>query len=291
MPQTKSKNQQADGPPVSERLLSSASLPTITTVIGPKGGVGKSLTSRCVICRYHAAGIVPRIVQIDRTPALSSLYGDHVVSAALPSTDEQRADPLAAMVALEPLAAAIDATMGDGRPLVTDVGSGPSAAATVEYIGKGRLDQHMKDKARSVVIVVMTSDPSVMSTSIDLAEALETAHPGAHFVVALNRRDGTFRFFPGSPADEVLRRRVQPFAERHRSMTIPAIPAGALLPFEALHLPFTAIIESEPDVLARRLGMSRTLAAVLQGDVGEWLSLVWGELDEILPLQTGGSNG
>ena len=291
MPQSKSKVQRAEEPPRIAELMSSVALPTITTVIGPKGGIGKSLTSRCIICRYHAAGLAPRIVQIDRTPALRTLYGDDVVSAALPGTEEQRADPLAAMVALEPFAAAIDATMMDGRPLVTDVGGGPSASAMVEYIGKGRLDQHMKSRTRSVVIVVMTCDPSVMSTSLDLAEVLETAHPNANHVIALNRRDGAFRFFPGSPGAEIMRQRLEPFIERHRSVTIPAIPAGALLPFEALHLPFTAIIEAEPDALAQRLGMSRTLTAVLQGDVAEWLSSVWGALDEVLPLHTGGSHG
>lgn len=286
MPQarTKKTDQAHEAPATGE------SLPTITTVIGPKGGVGKSLTARAIICRYHAAGSAPRIVQVDRTPALRTLYGEAVIAAPLPSSDEQRSDPLATMVALEPLADAIEATMADGRPLVNDIGGGPSASATVAYIGKGRIDRHVAGRARSVVIPVLTCDPSTMAVSIDLAEALEQAHPRAQFVCALNCRDGAFRFFPGSPADEVMRRRVRPFIERHSALTIPAIPAGALLPFEALHLRFTQIIAAEPDDLARRLGVSRTLAAVLQGDVAEWLSAMWESLDAILPLGTGGAN-
>jgi len=277
-----------DQPPTA--VPTSTGRPIIATVIGPKGGIGKTLVARAAICRYHAAGVRPRIVQIDRTPVLPALYGEEVTAVALPTAEVQRNDPLATMVALEPLSEAIDATIADGRPLVTDVGGGPSASATVEYIGKGRLDRHMQGRARSVVIVPVTSDPSTMALSMDLAEALEQAHPSARFVCALNHRDGPFRFFAGSAADEVQRTRVRPFIERHASITIPPIPAGALQPFETLHLRFTQMIEAEPDDLARQVGLSRTMTAVLQGDVAEWLAEVWGSFDTVLPLMTGGDD-
>lgn len=244
-----------------------SSLPTLVTVIGPKTNLGKSLVARAVICRYVAAGQAPRIVQIDRNPALVDTYGDEVITVTLPSTDEQREDPLATIKALEPYAFAIDASLGDGRPLVTDVGGGPLASTTVDYIGRSRLDAYLKGRACSVVVVVLTCDPHVMQGGMELAVALERAYPNARFVCALNRRDGPFRFEPGSEQDRIMRERIQPFIERHAAITVKALPAGALLPFEAKRLRFTDIIAAEPEALARQLTIHRGLAAVIQGDV------------------------
>ncbi len=124
-----------------------SSLPYILTVLGPKGGAGKTLLARTAICRYRAAGISPRIVQIDKTPALPDLYGTGVIALSLPSTEAQRADPLAVVTALEPYAEAIDASLLDGRPTVADVGSGPTATAVADFIGRTRTDAHVAGRA------------------------------------------------------------------------------------------------------------------------------------------------
>lgn len=264
-------------------------LPTIATVIAPKGGVGKTLFIRSAIDRHRAEGQPTRIVQIDRTPQLPDLYGAGVSVVSLPGADAQRADPLAAMMAMEPYSEAIDATITDAISLFVDVGGGPSAAAAVEYIGKAQLDRHIRGHARSVVFLVLVVDPSTMAQTIELGRALEIAHPNAEIVCVLNERDGRFRFFPGSAADRVWTACVRPFLDRYPQIVMPAIAAGALSPFEALNLTFTDLIAAEAIDLGRQLGVSRAIAATLQGDVAEWLSVMWSALEPILPVRSGGN--
>ncbi|MFX8649104.1 hypothetical protein ABTM34_20905, partial [Acinetobacter baumannii] len=69
----------------------------IITVVGPKGGLGKTLAARMIIDRYRANGQPVRIVQIDRTAQLPDLYGDMVSVVRLPGAEELRAEPLAAV--------------------------------------------------------------------------------------------------------------------------------------------------------------------------------------------------
>lgn len=267
-----------------------SSSPLMATVIAPKGGVGKTLLARVAIDRHRAAGLPVRIVQIDRTPQLPDLYGPDVAVVSLPGVDAQRADPLAAIVAMEPYAEAVDATLADGCTLFTDVGGGPSASAMVDYLGKARMDAHVAGRCRPLVFLQMVADPPTMLQSVELGRALEIAHPSARIVVVLNERDGKFRFFPGSAADRVWRDKVAPFLDRHGRLAMPAISAGALAPFESLGLTFTDLIEAEASDLGRRLGVSRAIAATLQGDVAEWLAEMWSRLDACLPLNLGGSD-
>jgi hypothetical protein len=270
--------------PTGQEPNAAAIRPPIVMVIGYKGGVGKTLLARAVICRFIAAGATPRIVQIDKTPALPAVYGDSVIAISLPGIEAQRADPLAALTALEPFEEAVDATLADGRPLVIDVGGGHLTGAVVETIGKGRVDAHVAKRADAIVFVPLVAEPGTMELAADLAEQVEQAFPNARIVPALNLRDGAFKFFPGSAADAVMKKRVQPMLDRHAPLKLPAVPAGALAPFDAHHLSFIKLIESEPVELARRLGVSRLIAATLQGDVAQWLAEVWASLDAILPI-------
>ena len=145
--------------------------PVIHLVIGPKGGIGKSTLARLLIDKHRLTGGGVRIVQIDRTALLPRLYADLVSVVHLPGAEEMRSDPLAAMTAMEPLSAAIDASLADGVPVVVDVGGGPSAAATVEYIGKARLDAYLRNTGvRVVVWLVFVADPYDAAVTVHLSD-------------------------------------------------------------------------------------------------------------------------
>jgi len=263
----------------------------IYTVIGPKGGLGKTLLARLLIDKYRAAGEATRIVQIDRTPQLPDLYGDTVSVVRLPGAEALRADPLAAVVAMEPYTVAIDSSLGDGATLIVDVGGGPSASGTVEYIGKARVDAYLRQRGvRSTVFLMLLPDPAAMAQSIELGRALEVAYPSAEIVVVLNERDGKFRFFPGSAAERVWRETVAPFLFGRQTMHMPALPAGAMPPFETLGFTFTDVINTDETMIAKRLGMSRAIAATLQGDVAMWLEAMWVAIDDVLNAGQGGSD-
>ena len=237
--------------------------PIIHLVIGPKGGIGKSTLARLLIDKHRLTGGGVRIVQVDRTALLPRLYADLVSVVHLPGTEEMRSDPLAAMTAMEPLSAAIDASLADGVPVVVDVGGGPSAAATVEYIGKARLDAHLRNNGVQVMVWLV-------------------------FVAVLNERSGRFRFFPGSSSDDVWREAVAPFLDGRRILQMPAAAAGALVPFEQLGMTFVEIINADDTDIAKRLNVSRAIAAVLQGDVANWLEIMWSGLEALATADQGG---
>lgn len=265
--------------------------PTIHLVIGPKGGIGKSTFARMLIDKHRLGGSSVRIVQIDRTALLPRLYGDLVSVVHLPTAEDMRGDPLAALIAMEPLSAAIDASLADNAPLVIDVGGGPSAVATVEYYGKSRLDAYLRQNgARAVVWLVFVADFAAMGQSATLGKALEVAHPSAEIVAVLNERSGGFGFFPGSPSDEVWRETVKPFLRGRRSLQMPAVNAGALAPFETLGMTFADIINGEESTLAKRLGLSRAITASLQSDVADWFAVMWRNLDAVASVDAGGSD-
>lgn len=268
-----------------------ATKPRIFMTIGPKGGLGKTLLARLLIDKYRAGRHAVRIVQIDRTPQLPSLYGDTVSVVRLPGAEALRADPLAAVVAMEPYTAAIDASLQDGATLIVDVGGGPSASGTVEYTGKARVDSYLRQHGvRSTVFLLLLPDPAAMAQSIELGRALEVAYPSAEIVPVLNERDGKFRFFPGSMAESAWRENVAPFAFGRQTLCMPALPAGAMPPFESLGFTFIDIINTDDASIAKRLGMSRAIAATLQGDVAAWLETMWGAIDDVLNADQGGSD-
>lgn len=265
--------------------------PRIFLTIGPKGGLGKTLLARLLIDKYRAGGQAVRIVQIDRTPQLPDLYGEAVSVVRLPGAEALRADPLAAVVAMEPYTAAIDSSLRDGAPLIVDVGGGPSASGTVEYTGKARVDSYLRQHGvHSTVFLLLLPDPAAMAQSIELGRALEVAYPSAEIVLVLNERDGKFRFFPGSAAERVWRESVAPFAFGRQTLRIPALPAGAMPPFETLGFTFTDIINTNDTSIAKRLGMSRAIAATLQGDVAAWLETMWAAIDDVLNAGQGGTD-
>lgn len=266
--------------------------PIINLIIGPKGGIGKSTVARVLIDKYRLTGDRPRIVQIDRTALLPRLYGDEVSVVHLPTAEDMRGDPLAAMIAMEPLSAAIDASLADNSPVVIDVGGGPSAAATVEYVGKSRLDAYMRQNgARAIVWLVFVADFAAMGQSAILGRALEVAFPSAKIVPVLNERSGKFgNFFPGSPRDEVWRETMALFVKGRRSLQMPAAAAGALVPLDALGMTFADFIYADEMTIGKRLGRSRAIAASLQSDVGDWFKIMWDRLDALATVDQGGND-
>lgn len=265
--------------------------PIIHIIIGPKGGIGKSTLARLLIDKYRLTDGRVRIVQIDRTALLPKLYDDLVSVVHLPSAEDMRGDPLAAMIAMEPLSTAIDASLADNAPLVVDVGGGPSASATVEYVGKTRLDPYLrKNGARVMVWLMFVADFAAMGQSATLGRALEVACPSAEIIPVLNKRSGGFKFFTGSSSDDVWREAVAPFLEGRRILHMPAAAAGALVPFDQLGMTFVDIINADETDIAKRLNVSRAIATGLQGDVADWLKVMWSGLDRLATADQGGHN-
>jgi hypothetical protein len=271
------------------RAMKSARKPRVFITLGPKGGVGKSFACRALIDLLSTMGGELRIVQVDKGRLLPDLYPETTVVVHVPSGDEMRANPLAAIAAFAALEAALEACIGDGADLVIDVGAAQNARIFVEFLAKARLDAYLAGYGiRAVALLLMTAEPSAMSQSVDLAEVVAAVHPSAEIVVALNERDGNFSFRPGTQAHRVWSEQVEPLLANRSQVTIPAMAAGAWPFFEGHGLTFREIVEADERALAKRIGESRAIAATLQGDVSEWVEVVWSALAPLVAESMGG---
>jgi hypothetical protein len=255
---------------------------TVVYTLGPKGGIGKSLTSRLIIDGLIAANRNVRIVQVDRAPTLPFLYPGNVITIEAPGAEEMRSDSLAAMRVFEPLEATVQAIAKSDAAAVIDIGAGQNQRAFLNFVARGRFDRFLTSvDVRAIALILMTSDPSAMEQSANLVDELRLVHPSAEIVPIFNLRDGRFKFFPGAPAHKTYTDRIVPLMKGRRHVTLPAIATGAWPFFEAAGMSFTEAAMADEATLVEKLGMSRLMVTALQGDVAEFLSVVWPRLGAI----------
>jgi hypothetical protein len=261
----------------------------IIYTMGPKGGIGKSLTGRLVIDGAIAAERQVRIVQVDRAPTLPQLYPDKTITIEAPGAEEMRSDSLAAMRVFEPLEEMVQSVAKSEAIGVVDVGAGQNQRAFLNFVARARFDRFLVNQGvHSIALVLMTADPSAMSQSASLMEELQLVHPAVEIVPVFNLRDGGFKFLAGTPAHKIYNDKVVPLLKDRRRVTLPAIAAGAWPLFEAAGMSFTEAVMADEAVLIARLGMSRLMVTALQGDVSEFLSVVWPRLGAIAGFTVGG---
>jgi hypothetical protein len=261
---------------------------TIIYTMGPKGGIGKSLTGRLVIDGAIAAERQVRIVQVDRAPTLPQLYPDKTIAIEAPGAEEMRSDSLAAMRVFEPLEEMVQSIAKSETIGVIDVGAGQNQRTFLNFVARARFDRFLIDQGiRPIVLVLMTADPSAMSQSANLMEELQLVHPAAEIVPVFNLRDGGFKFLAGTPAYKIYNDKIVPLLKDRRRVTLPAIAAGAWPLFEAAGMSFTEAVLADEATLIAKLGQSRLMVTALQGDVSEFLSVVWPRLGAIAGFSVG----
>ncbi|MBI2802880.1 MAG: hypothetical protein HYX63_21855 [Gammaproteobacteria bacterium] len=162
----------------------------------------------------------------------------------------------------------------------------------MDFIARARVDGFLQARGiRVIAFVLLTPDPAVMEQSADLAAELTNIHPHAEIVVVFNQRDGGFKFYPGSPADKVYRARVEPLIKSRRHLVMPAIAAGAWPVFEAAGMTFLQVAMADENDLVEKLGLSRAMAASLQGDVSAFLAVMWPRLGSLIGFSMEALNG
>ena len=129
-------------------------------VLGPKGGIGKTTTARLLIDGLMLSGAYVQVVQIDRAPTLPLLYPD-TVTIEVPSADDMRSDPHGAMRVFEPLESLISGCQEKGRrtSIIIDVGAAQNQKAFLDFLARGRLDQHLaRLNIKATALVLMTAE-------------------------------------------------------------------------------------------------------------------------------------
>jgi hypothetical protein len=258
-----------------------ASGATVVYTLGPKGGIGKSLTGRLVVDGLQAANRTVRIAQVDRAPTLPLLYPGAITIEA-PGAEEMRNDPLAAVRVFEPLEEMILSIAKTDDVGVIDIGAGQNQRAFLNFVARGKFDRFLTGLGISpIALILITADPSSMTQSANLVEELQLVHPAAEIVPIVNLRDGRFNFLSGTPAHKIYTDRIVPLMKERRRVTLPSIAAGAWPLFEAAGMTFTEAVMADETALVEKLGMSRLMVTALQGDVSEFLAVVWPRLGAI----------
>ncbi|RUM99477.1 hypothetical protein EET67_00780 [Pseudaminobacter arsenicus] len=267
-----------------------ASPPSLIFVGSDKGGIGKSFVTALAADLLDVAGTAPRIVQIDEQERLPALYPDRVTTLSLASMDDVRRDPGAIVAAFDPLYAAIERTIGDRVPTIVDIG-GPQQTAVEEYCGLVDLDADLAEAGLSAVwLVPATAEPEAMRGAVRTSTAIARVLPSVRRTLVLNERDGSFRFYPGSPADRIWSAELQPLAGTLASARLPAIAPGSWAPFEAAGKRFVDVVAAEIPEIQRWTGRSRPAAKVLRGDVAFFLSAAQEALGDLIGLDRDGSD-
>jgi hypothetical protein len=255
---------------------------TVVYTLGPKGGIGKSLTGRLIIDGLKAANRDVLIVQVDRAPTLPLLYPNNAITIEAPGAEEMRADPLAAVRVFEPLEEMVLKIAKSAAVGMIDIGAGQNQRAFLNFVARGRFDRFLTSvSVHAIALILITADPSAMEQSANLVDELRLVHPSAEIVPVYNLRDGRFKFLPGTPAHKIYTDRIVPPMKGRRHVTLPAIASGSWPLFEAAGMTFTEAAMADEATLVEKLGMSRLMVTALQGDVAEFLSVVWPRLGAI----------
>lgn len=264
--------------------------PLITVVGSDKGGVGKSFISSLIIDLFDVAGRPPRIIQIDEQERLPSLYPGRVTTVSAAKLDEVRRDPATIVTAFDPLYAGIEATLSDRIPTVIDIG-GPQQTLIEEYCALVDLDGDLAEADASVLwLVPATAEPEAMRGAVRTAAAIGRILPSARRAIVLNERDGSFKFYPNSPADRVWRDDLSPLVESLGPVSLPAIASGSWAPFEAAGKRFVDVVAAEVPEIQAWTGCSRPAAKVARGDVAAFLAAVQKAMERYLALSEGGEH-
>ena len=264
--------------------------PELIFVGSDKGGVGKSFVSSLIADLLDVAGVRPRLVQIDEQERLPLLYPGQVTSVSLASMDDVRRDPGAIVAAFDPLYAAIERTIADRVPTIIDIG-GPQQTAVEEYCGLVDLDADLAEaRANAVWMVPATAEPEAMRGAIRTSSAIARVLPSVKRTLILNERDGSFRFYPGSPADRIWSAELKPLVEAISSGRLPAIAPGSWAPFEAAGKRFVDVVAADIPEIQNWTGRSRPAAKVLRGDVAFFLSAAQDALGGLIGFARGDSD-
>lgn len=272
-------------PPTSpnQRLMTSVS--HLTFVGSEKGGVGKSLIAAINVDLMEVYGHQARIVQVDEQNRLPGLYPDRVTSVMPATMDDLRRDPAAIVETFDPLYAAFENTAADGVPTVFDFG-GPQQAAAEEYFALIDLNEDLVAAGLACTwLVPTTAEPEAMRSAVKTAANIGRILPSVNRVIVLNHRDGPFRFYPGSPADTIWRKELEPLCTKLGAVKLPAISAGSWAPFEMAGKRFVDVIGADIPQIREWTGRSHPAAKVIRGDVASFVAAADAALSPVLGLK------
>lgn len=261
---------------------------TIIALFGqPKGGSGKTFSATACIDLMSARGIEPRIVQVDEQHRLDALFPGRVLTISGASLADMRSDPGKIVEAFDPCYDAIEQTIANGGTLVIDVGS-LNQGIFEDYLALIDADEDLVEAGvEAFWFIPTTAEPESMRGAIRTAESIGRVLPSVRRVFIKNRRDGAFRFYPGSPADVLWRTGLEPLCRELGSIELPAISPGSWAPFEAIHRRFIDVVGAEIPEIQRWTGRSRPAAKVLRGDVAAFLAAADQAFAPILDAITG----
>jgi hypothetical protein len=272
--------------------------PHLVSFFGLKSAISKTTAARAVIDFQLSRGQTVRGVSVDRNLKLPARYKGAVSPVLLPRATEIVDDPTSAILAFEPFQREVTAAIAGGHSLVCDIGSGEYPSAILQYFARTRFNAYAQRVGlRSTAVIMTTRDEVVMHDVPILSEAIKEVLPGTEIVVGLSEKAGKFVFGEGTEGLAVWTEHLKPLLSKHRSFVVPQIPGGAWDRFEEAGLRFIDVVRLDPDKpeherqLMKWTRAGRDVAVALQGDVSEWMMLVWKSVQDILDVAGNASGG
>jgi hypothetical protein len=203
---------------------------------------------------------------------------------------DQRADPNAVVQHFDRLYQAIEVALGSNENLIVDIG-GPQQQLVEQYLALVDVDADLVEAgARTIWVAPTTAEAEAMRGGKRTLEAVGRCLPSAERFLALNQRDGWFRFYPGTQADLLWQDLSRNLSPNVPFIRVPAITAGAWLPFEAAGKRMIDVVAADIPSIRSWTGASRPMAKVMRGYVAAFLADASNAFSEIINPIKGSNN-
>jgi hypothetical protein len=238
--------------------------PTRVLVIAERGGVWKSETVARLTPFFDAAGVPPRIVQIDQQGRLETLFPGRVLTIRMPPATDLRDNDLADAQALSPMSQYL---LDPSEALViVDVGANFDRRLLDSLIAAD-IPQECHDLGIAVVALVpMRSDADAVDLGIRTMKRFEQAFPESRIIPVLCQDGGSFANLP-TDIQERFDEAVAPKRDAGEALRFPRLLPRAL---EALHrsaMTASDFAELSNADIVRVTGQEQFVARHIRGDV------------------------
>lgn len=248
-------------------------------VMSEKGGVWKSALVSRIVPYLEAAGRTVGVVQVDQQKQLEKIFGDRVVSIAMPDADTLRKDDTADAIALIPLYDTLVDQSFDA--VVVDVGANLDQRVFA-FMATTALHEVLAAERRTLVgLVPMRPDEDAVNLGCRTMARFPLALPGIRVLPVLCAESEAAFHTLRDDVQDLFDRTVGPYRAAGETLLFPRLPPRAVQELGRSGLTASAYANLDPATLIRTTGYHPAIARQLQGDLIEHVAALDGEFGRL----------
>lgn len=228
----------------------------------------------------------PSVIQIDRQSRLAAVLGRDILTI---TTDAKaaRLDPATEVTRFSPMLDRIENSAGKS-PVLIDIGAG-EVERFVIWAGLADLDEDLKEWGyRVFVLAPYLAEAEAIRQAAWTVERVQAVLPAATVVLVENQRDGRIAgLHPAAAAAQAYADHILPLRQTTIAMVMPSVPGGSWRHFEAACCRPTDVVAMSPQRIMELTGLPRAEAKIARGDIAQWLTSMFSELDQIISREPG----